>query len=71
MRLRFLLGRTVGYEIYLIGEVVSAGSIPQALTKLFEISRTDSEETDRIRGITDTLVTEKKLVSNGYRFNLA
>lgn len=44
--------------------------IPHAITKVFEVARTDPEEVDRIREITDKLVEEKQLIANGIRVNL-
>ena len=44
--------------------------IPHAVTKVFEVARTDPEEVDRIRDITDKLVENKQLIANGIRINL-
>lgn len=45
--------------------------IPQYISRIFEISRTDSEEIDRIREIIDKLVEAGFLVTNGVQVNLA
>jgi len=45
--------------------------IPQYISRIFEISRTDPEEIDRIREITDKLVEVGLLVTNGVQVNLA
>ena len=45
--------------------------IPQSVSKVFEITRTDTEEIDRIREITEKLIDEKKLVINGNQVNLS
>jgi len=44
--------------------------IPHAVAKVFEVARTDPEEIDRIRDITDELIEKKQLVANGIRVNL-
>jgi len=44
--------------------------IPQAISKIFEITRTEPEENDRIREITDSLVEKGKLIVNGNKINL-
>jgi very-short-patch-repair endonuclease len=44
--------------------------IPQSVSKVFEITRTDTEEIDRIREITDELIDEKKLALNGNQVNI-
>ncbi len=45
--------------------------IPQYISKIFEITRTDPEEIDRIREVTDKLVENGLLVANGVQVNLA
>ena len=45
--------------------------IPQAITKIFTLVRTDPNENDRIREIVDELIEKKLLVLNGNRVNLA
>lgn len=44
--------------------------VPNAVTKAFDVSRTEPEETDRIREITDKLIEEKQLIVNGVRVNI-
>ena len=45
--------------------------IPQAIARVFEITRTDPDENDRIREIVDELIEKEQLVLNGNRVNLA
>lgn len=44
--------------------------IPQAITRVFEIARNDSEEADRIREISDKLIEEQLLVVSGNQVNI-
>lgn len=44
--------------------------IPQAISKVFKVTRTSPEDADRIREITDKLVEEGVLVANGIQVNL-
>lgn len=44
--------------------------IPKSITKLFEISRTDPEEADRLRDVIDDLIETQQLVGNGNQINL-
>lgn len=45
--------------------------IPQSVNKIFDISRMDTNEIDRIREITDDLIDSKKLVINGNQVNIS
>lgn len=44
--------------------------IPQSVTKVFEIARNDTNETDRIAGVVDELVDGGRLIANGNRVNI-
>ena len=45
-------------------------SIPQSISKVFEIPRNDTGETDRIAETTDKLIDDGKLVINGNQVNI-
>lgn len=44
--------------------------IPKSITKLFEISRTDPDEADRLRDVIDDLIETQRLVGNGNQIYL-
>jgi superfamily I DNA and/or RNA helicase/very-short-patch-repair endonuclease len=45
--------------------------IPQAINKVFEIARMDTDEIDRVREVTDNLIDAGKLVVNGNQVNIS
>jgi superfamily I DNA and/or RNA helicase/very-short-patch-repair endonuclease len=46
-------------------------SIPQSVSKVFEIARNDTSETDRISETTDKLIDDGKLIVNGNQVNIS